>query len=150
MPQSLSNIHVLLTWSTKRREPLIDRQLQKKLFAYISGICKRVECYPIRVGGDKDHVHVYCQLSRKIGLMKFLELLKKESAKWAKTQGMEYSQFYWQEGYHAISVNPKQTDTVIQYLDNQAEHHRSRSYQEECRLFFRKFGMKYDERYVWD
>ena len=150
MPQSLVNLQVLITFSTKYRQKLIDDELKEPLFAYIGGICKGLECYPIRVGGHSDHVHIYCCLSKKVTLIKLLEIVKKESSKWVKLQGPKYRNFYWQGGYHTTSVNPSQSESVIRYIENQEEHHRKCSYKEETRMFLKKYEMEFDEQYVWD
>lgn len=82
--------------------------------------------------------------------MKLLEEVKKSSSKWMKTQGSQYSSFYWQNGYAAFSVNPHEVHIVEKYIENQEEHHKKRTFQKECRLFFKKYNVDYDERYVWD
>jgi len=130
--------------------PLIDDGIEDELFRYMGGICKSLECNPIRVGGYRDHVHVLCLLSKKITLMKLLEVVKKDSSLWIKTKGEAYRNFYWQGGYGAFSVNPAEVDVVIRYIENQRLHHEKKSFQDECRGFFKKYGIEYDERYVWD
>ena len=57
---------------------------------------------------------------------------------------------FWQRGYAALSVSPSQLDTVLQYLQIQEEHHRTRTFQEEYRELLRRHGIEFDERYVWD
>lgn len=150
MPQSLAKIEVLLTWSTKDQQPFLNDHIKDPMFAYLGGICRNLGCNPIRVGGHKDHVHVYCILSKRISLIHLVDVLKEYSSKWIQSQGKNYAKFCWQDGYHALSVNPKQTEDVILYLDNQDKHHGKKTFQQECRLFFRKFKIAYDERYVWD
>lgn len=58
--------------------------------------------------------------------------------------------FYWQNGYGAFSVNPAQVDRVMAYIENQEEHHKNKTFQDEYREFLRKFQIEFDERYVWD
>jgi hypothetical protein len=89
-------------------------------------------------------------LSKKIALMKLLEELKSHSSKWIKTLDDSLKNFYWQDGYGAFSVNPAEVANVINYIANQHEHHGGMSYQDEYRAFLDKYGMDYDERYVWD
>jgi putative transposase len=95
MSQSLSKVYVHITFSTKNREALIDKNVETALFEYLGGICKGMECYPLKVGGHKDHVHIACTLSRKVAQMALLEELKKQSSKWIKTKGEAYNKFYW-------------------------------------------------------
>ena len=109
-----------------------------------------MECYSVKIGGYTDHVHILCLLSKKITLMKLLEEVKSHSSKWMKTKGPELKNFYWQDGYGAFSVNPSQIDRVIAYIENQNEHHRKKTSQDEYRAFLKKYKVEFDERYVWD
>ena len=150
MPQSLTKVYVHLVFSTKGRVPRIRDEMKDELFDYLGGICNNLECYPVRVGGHRDHIHILCILSKKIALMKALEEIKKSSSKWIKSRWPDQQNFFWQNGYGAFSVNPAQIDVVVRYIDNQAEHHGRKSFQDECRTFFRRYRIEYDERYVWD
>jgi REP element-mobilizing transposase RayT len=150
MPQSLSKVYVHITFNTKNREKRIDEKIENLLFEYIGGICKQMECNPIKVGGHQDHIHILCLLSRKVAQMTLLENIKKSSSKWIKTQGEEYSGFYWQNGYGIFSVNPTEIDIVEKYITNQKEHHKKKSFQDEYRAFLKRYNIEFEERYVWD
>jgi len=150
MPQSLTKVFVHITFSTKHRQPFIDNEIERELWDYLGGVCKALECNPIRVGGHNDHVYICCLLSKKITQIKLLEEVKKQSSKWIKTKGEQYENFYWQDGYGIFSVNPYELDVVIKYIDNQHEHHTSRTFQEELVAFLKKYNVEYDERYLWD
>lgn len=150
MPQSLSKVYVHLTFSTKNHQPLILKDVQDRLFQYLGGICAGLECTPVQIGGYKDHVHILCLLSRKIAQMKLVEEVKKQSSKWIKSIDDRCSNFYWQDGYGIFSVNPKEKDVVVEYIKNQEEHHKTKTFQDEFRAFLKKYNVDYDERYVWD
>jgi putative transposase len=150
MPQSLSKVYVHITFSTKHRKETIDQTIEARLHDYLGGIAKGLECNPVQIGGDKDHVHVLCLLSRKVAQMTLLEEIKKRSSKWIKTIDERYSNFYWQDGYGIFSVNPAEVDKVIEYIKNQKEHHQKVSFQNEYRAFLKEYDVEYDERYVWD
>ena len=135
MSQSLSKVYVHITFSTKNHKPYINLPIENSLHEYIGGICKGLECNPVKIGGHHDHVHILCLLSRKTAQMKLLEEIKKQSSKWIKTKGITYSDFYWQDaclpvrqGYGIFSVNPSETDVVVVYIDNQQEHHKKITY----------------------
>lgn len=149
MPQSLSKVYVHITFSTKYRRNLIDDEIEEELFNYLGGICKALECYPIQVGGYKNHIHIACMLSRKITQAKLLEELKKCSSKWIKTKDNKYAKFYWQDGYGIFSVNPYEIDILVNYIKNQKRHHHKLGFQDEFRDFLAKNGVEFDERYVW-
>jgi putative transposase len=82
--------------------------------------------------------------------MKLLEESKSHSSRWMKTKDASLGNFYWQDGYGALSVNPAELDRVIAYISNQHEHHRKKTFQDEYRGFLKKYEVTYDERYVWD
>ena len=139
-----------MTFSTKERRTLIDDTISNRLFEYIGGICKGLECFPIQVGGYKNHIHVLCLLSKKITQTKLLEEIKKQSSKWIKTIDIKYANFYWQDGYGIFSVNPSELEIVEKYIENQEEHHKKKTFQEEFLAFLKKYNVDYDERYLWD
>jgi REP element-mobilizing transposase RayT len=150
MGQSLVQNYLHIVFSTKNRMPLITDNVEDDLHAYLGGICNNLDCYPIKTGGYTDHVHLLCLLSKKIALVKLLEELKSHSSKWMKLKGEEFSNFYWQDGYGAFSVNPTEVETVVKYISNQKEHHAKKTFQDEYRAFLKKYRVEYDERYVWD
>jgi len=150
MPQSLTNNYIHIIFSTKDRHPFIDKFIADELYAYLAGICKKQESYPVEIGGTIDHVHILCLLSRKIPLMKLIEELKSHSSQWIKNKGNKYQNFYWQNGYGGFSINPTEIEIVREYILKQEEHHKKRTFQEEYRAFLKKYDVEYDERYVWD
>ncbi len=150
MPQSLVKNYIHLIFSTKHRQPLIHHPVETELHKYLGGICNNLECFPIKIGGYTDHIHILCSLSKKIALMKLLEEVKSHSSKWMKTKDESLKNFYWQDGYGAFSVNPSQLDVVANYIENQHEHHSKKTFQNEYRAFLKKYKVEYDEQYVWD
>ncbi|GAK60929.1 transposase [Candidatus Vecturithrix granuli] len=150
MGQSLVKNYIHIVFSTKQRQPLIHASIEQELHAYLGGICNRLECQIITIGGYTDHVHLLCMLSKKIALMKLLEEVKSHSSKWIKTKGEALRNFYWQDGYGAFSVNPTEVEVAVQYIARQKEHHARWTFQEEYRVFLKKYHVEYDERYVWD
>ena len=150
MGQSLVQNYVHIVFSTKYRQPLIQPPYEEELHAYIGGTCKALDCPVLSVGGYTDHIHILCMLSKKLALMTLVQKVKANSSKWIKTKAEYLENFYWQDGYGAFSVSPKQVDVVVKYIQNQHEHHRKRSFQNEFRLFLKQYKVDYDERYVWD
>ena len=150
MPQSLSKVYLHVIFSTKNRFPFIDETCASELFKYLAGVCNNQGCPVLQVGGHRDHVHIFCQLARTLSQSDLVKELKINSSKWMKARGGVFEKFYWQDGYGIFSINPTQTAAVVEYIKNQAEHHKTRSFQDEFRAFLQKYGVEYDERYVWD
>jgi REP element-mobilizing transposase RayT len=129
---------------------MIHPPTETELYSYLGGICNNLNCQPIKIGGHTDHVHILCMLSKNIALAKLLEEVKSHSSKWIKTLDSSLKNFYWQDGYGTFSVNPAEVDVVSAYIENQHEHHRKVTFKEEYLAFLEKYGIEYDERYVWD
>jgi putative transposase len=150
MPQSLSLVVVHVIFSTKERRPFLDDTARPKLHAYLATVSRNAGCEAYRVGGVADHVHLAIRLSRTITIADLVETLKTSSSKWAKTQSPDLTAFSWQRGYGCFSVGPTDLDALCAYIDNQEEHHKTRTFQDEFRMFLKKYGVAYDEAYVWD
>jgi REP element-mobilizing transposase RayT len=151
MPQSLSKIYLHIVFSTKHRRPFLhDEDLRDRLHAYLAGICRNLDSPSIQVGGVEDHVHILCYLGRTITVADLLRELKRDSSKWLKDQSADLGEFHWQDGYGAFSVSPSHVPQLTEYIRNQQEHHRTESYQDELLRLLQKYGIEYDEQYIWD
>jgi putative transposase len=150
LAQSFSKILLHLVFSTKNRERWIRNSFQPKLFAYLAGACRAVGCKAYRVGGTEDHVHISCTLPRTLTVSKLLEEIKKSSSAWVKNQDEKLRSFSWQAGYGAFSLGESQLPQLLRYIGNQSEHHRIVTFQEEFLEFLKRYGVDYDERYLWD
>ncbi|MFZ4593057.1 MAG: transposase [Verrucomicrobiaceae bacterium] len=129
---------------------MLDATVRPALHAYLATVARNVDCECFRVGGVADHVHLAVRLSRTITMSQLIEELKTSSSKWLKTQSPALAAFAWQRGYGAFSVGPSDLNALLHYIDNQEEHHRTRTFQDEYRAFLKKYGIEYDGRYVWD
>jgi REP element-mobilizing transposase RayT len=151
MPQSLAQIYLHIVFSTKERRPLLtDPAIRDEMHRVLGGLCKKLDCPPVRVGGVADHVHVFCRLGRTISVADLVKELKRETSLWIKTKGSSYANFFWQNGYGAFSVSSTDKDAISEYVANQEEHHRTVTFQDEYRQLLMKHGLEWDERYVWD
>jgi putative transposase len=148
MPQTLSFNLVHIIFSTKHRTPLINDDIITALHAYIAGTARKLDCECFRVGGVADHVHLAVRLATTRTAAKVVSEIKTASSMWMKQQGV--SDFAWQRGYGLFSVGPADIGALVRYIDEQATHHRKRSFQDEMRAFLEKYHIAFDERYVWD
>jgi REP element-mobilizing transposase RayT len=150
MPQSLALIVVHIVFSTKDRRPSIDESVRSGLHAYLAGICRTSGCECYRVGGVSDHVHLAVRLSRTLTAAKLVEELKTSSTQWLKSHSPLQAGFAWQRGYGIFSVGPSDVDALVRYIDAQPQHHEKHSFQDELRALLSKYGITYEERYLWD
>jgi len=109
-----------------------------------------MDCPTVTIGGVSDHVHILLRLGRTITIADLIKELKQQSSKWIKSKAVGLSEFHWQNGNGVFSISPGHREKLSVYIDNQEEHHKKESYQDELRRLFRKYGVEWDERYVWD
>lgn len=150
MSQSLSNMLLHIIYSTKHRESLIHKIIAPELYAYIVTISASLGSYVRKIGGIEDHLHILTSLPRTLSVSELLEEQKKNSSKWIKSKGSEYKDFSWQKGYGVFSVSESQSVAVSKYIEQQQEHHKKQSFQDEYRSFLKLNNIPFDERYVWD
>jgi len=99
------------------------------------------------VGGTADHVHLLIELRATHTLADFMRELKKTSSKWVH-ETVSHPGFAWQEGYAAFTVSASAVAEVKNYIENQEEHHRERSFREELKIFLQRSGVSFEERYL--
>jgi len=150
MPQSLSNTLIHIVFATKYRQKFIDSNIRNSLFGILGNACNKMKCQTIIVNGYEDHVHIFCSLHRTVTQAKLVEEIKKESSKWMKTQGPQYENFYWQNGYAVFSVSNSQSKILVNYIKNQERHHSKKKFKKEYRELLNSNELEYDEMYVWD
>lgn len=150
MPQSLARLHIHLIFSTKNRERIIPDRVRDSLHAYMATVLQNLGCSPVLINSVEDHVHILFELARTVAVSSAVEDVKKASSKWIKTQGGEFARFAWQAGYGAFAVSESNVPAVREYIANQQEHHRKKSFQGEYRAFLERHRIAFDERYVWD
>ena len=148
MPQSLANLYVHLIFATKDRSPYLTPEVRPDLHASMATVLANLNSPAVLINSVADHVHLLFNMGRTVTLAQVVEDVKKSSSKWIKTQGPVLADFAWQAG--AFSVSESNVPKVANYIRNQEEHHRVKTFQEEYREFLQKHQIEFDEQYVWD
>ena len=137
------------TFSTKGRYPFIDGELELRLWPYIGGIARENRMKALAIGGTTDHLHALLSLPSAMSFAKAVQLIKGGSSKWVHDAFSRYKKFEWQEGYGAFSVSASKASRTIKYIQDQKEHHRKRTFEEEFLDLLDKHEVEYDSRYVF-
>jgi putative transposase len=138
------------TWSFPRKTVAPFSRIARSATTFTNTLAESATTSVLRVGGVADHIHVLCRFGRTLSIANLLQELKRESSKWIKTQSNTLADFHWQNGYGAFSISPSHVEEVRHYIATQEEHHRTVTFQEEFRRLLSKYGLEWDERYVWD
>jgi putative transposase len=150
VPQSLVSLNVHVVFSTKNREPFIDRDLAPRLYGYMGGIIRKTNSVLLTAGGVEDHVHLLVSLGRQVCIADLVRDVKSNSSGWVHDTFPKRSKFAWQAGYGAFTVSVSLLDCVMAYIANQEEHHKKEVVQVEFRTLLKEHAIEWDERYVWD
>ena len=149
MANTYTSLHYHFIFSTKNREPWIVPDIEQRVWPFIGGIARKHKMTALQVGGVDDHIHALVTAPPTIAPFQIAQYLKGESSKWIHEEFSELYKFGWQDGYGAFTVSKSNIPEVIRYIQNQREHHRRKTFQEEYLDFLRKSGIEYDERYLW-
>jgi putative transposase len=147
MAQSFGLVYIHIVFSTKHRENLLSIELHAEFARYITPILKDCKARLITEGGMPDHVHLLIDLGRETSVSTLLREIKAKSSAWLrKKTGKNFS---WQSGYGVFSVSPSHLQNVVGYIENQEEHHRHKTFQEEFEDMLRAAGVEYDPKWLW-
>ena len=150
MANTFSNLLYHVIFSTKSREPLISDAWRDDLHAYIGGILRAEQAVLLEAGSVADHVHLLVKARPAMAIADLTRLVKANSSKWINERPDHAGRFAWQTGYSVFSVSESQVPAVRNYIRNQREHHRVKSYQEELTALLKKHGIEFDPRYLVD
>jgi putative transposase len=144
MAHTYSSLLVHCVFSTKDRRDLIrDPNL---LWRYIAGIGRAKQIPIVAAGGTTNHVHLLLDLPPTVQLSQAMQVVKGNSSHWLNDAE---SPFAWQQGYGAFAIGESQRGTTMRYIAGQEEHHRKWTFEQEFVTLLRKYGIQYDERFVF-
>jgi REP element-mobilizing transposase RayT len=136
-------VYLHCVWSTKNRIPYLDSiELRQKVWNHIRENAIQKGIYIDFINGYSDHCHCLISLGVDQNIQKVIQLIKGESSFWINKNELTKEKFQWQEEYFAVSVSESILDKVREYIKNQEEHHKKKSFQEEYDEFILKYGFK--------
>ena len=150
MPTTHHGILVHVVFSTKQRFKLLNDKWREELFAYIGGIAPEHKSILLKSGGTEDHVHLLLKTHPGFAISETIKLIKGNSSRWVNANQKINARFEWQRGYGIFSVSESMSERVKHYIENQQEHHRHQSFEDEYIAFLAKHNIEYDPRFVFD
>lgn len=149
MSNTYTQIHIQAIFAVKYRVGIIRNNWKDELYKYITGIIQKHNHKLLIINGVEDHVHVFFGMRPNQSLSDLLQDIKTNSSKWINEKGLASGRFEWQSGYGAFSYGKSQIPDVIKYIQNQEEHHRKQTFLDEYMEFLNRFGVEYDDRYIF-
>lgn len=149
MDNTYTQIHIHYVFAPKFREATLEKPWRPELFSYITGIVQNNGHKMLQINGMIDHVHMPIGLRPVQSIADLIKLVKEDSSTWINKKRLTRRHFNWQEGYGAFSHSKSQVPRVIKYIQEQEVHHAKTSFLDEYVDMLKKFGVEYDERYIF-
>ena len=149
MANTYTQIHVQTVFAVQGRRCIIQPSWKNELYKYITGIVQRNTHKLLAINGMPDHVHLLIGFRPIQSLSNLLQDIKGGSSKWINEKGFTNGKFSWQEGYGAFSYSKNELSNIIRYIENQEQHHRTKSFLEEYRHLLDEFEIDYNERFLF-
>lgn len=131
MANTYTSFHYHVVFSTKNREPWLVRDIEERVWRFIGGIARAHKMTALQVGRVQDHIHALVTAPPTIAPFQITQYLKGDSSKWIHDEFSTMRTFSWQDGYAAFTVSKSNIPEIIRYIQNQREHHRKKTFQEE-------------------
>jgi REP element-mobilizing transposase RayT len=141
-------IHIII--AVKNRERILQKNVKKDVCKYINGILTEFGHKPIIVNGAYDHLHIFFGLNPNISISDTVHDIKRSSSLFVNSNNYFKGKFYWQEGYAAFSYSKSHVKNVYEYISNQEEHHKMKTFREEYVEFLEKYDIKYKDKYLFE
>ena len=150
MAGTFSQIYIQVVFAVKGRENLIAKPWRDELHKYIAGIIKGKEQKSIIVNGAADHIHCFVGLKPSMTISDLVRDIKNNSTNFINGKNLVKGKFSWQEGYGVFSYSHSQINDVYNYILNQEEHHKRKTFKEEYLELLNKFEIPYEERFLFE
>ena len=150
MANTYTALHYHLVFSTKLRERWITPDIETRIWQFLGGIARENHMKALCIGGVEDHIHILLGAPPTIAPAKAVQLIKGGSSNWIHDKFPNLRTFAWQDGYGAFTVSKSNIPDVINYIQNQREHHKTTTFQDEFVSLLRRHEIEYEEKYLWD
>ncbi|MFO7789983.1 MAG: IS200/IS605 family transposase [Bacteroidales bacterium] len=150
MANSFTQAYVHYIWTVKGRRNFLIQEYNDELQKYITGLVQNRNCKMLAINNMPDHVHMFVGQHPSYSIAKIAQEIKSVSSKFINEKKWYRYQFNWQSGYGAFTYSHSQVDNVVKYIINQQHHHKKRTFRVEYIEFLKKFGIEYDEEYLFE
>ena len=146
---SFTRLTYHIVFATKYRKQTITKDVQERLYQYIGGTLRAKKGHMIEIGGVEDHVHILAGLSPSLAISDVIRDVKASSSSWMKEEA-RIDHFEWQKGYGAFTVSYDRVEAIRNYIRNQKEHHKTKTFQEEYIDFLQRHGIEFQLEYLFE
>jgi putative transposase len=149
MPNTYSQLYIQIVFAVQGRKSFIKESFREELQKYIAGIISQQKQKLMAIYCMPDHTHIFLSMKPNLAISDLVRDIKSNSSSFLKDKEF-VKEFSWQEGFGAFSYSKSQSQNVIDYVLNQPNHHKKLTFKEEYLDFLEKFGIEYDEKYLFE
>jgi len=149
MANTYTQIYLHVVFAVEGRQILITLEHNDELQKYITGIVTAQRHKLIAINNMPDHLHLLVGLRPDAMLSDLVRDVKAGSSKFINEKRWVMGRFSWQEGFGAFSYARSQLGAVIRYIQNQQKYHAKKSFRDEYLELLEKFGVEYDQKYIF-
>ena len=149
MANTYTQLYIQFVFAVQGRDNLIRENFREEMERMMCGIVTSHKCKTYAIYSNPDHTHLFAGMHPTIAPSKLMEEVKSGSSKWLNERKYIRGNFSWQDGYGAFTYSKSHIDEVVKYVLNQPDHHKKQSFKEEYLLLLKKFGIEYNERYLF-
>lgn len=151
MANTYSQIYLQIVFATKFRESQISESVRDEVEKYICGIFNNKGQKVLAIYANPDHIHIFFSYKNlKITIPDLMKIVKTESTNFINENRLCLGKFAWQQGYGVFSYSKSQVNEVTNYVLNQKEHHKKKTFRQEYLEFLQKFEIEYKDEYIYE
>ena len=150
MANTYTQLYFHIVFAVKGRSNYISEQWKDELYKYISGIIANKDQKLMIVNGVPNHIHLLIGTKPNCNLSDLIRDIKANSSKWINEKKFTNFHFEWQTGFGAFTVSQSVVPKVIEYIKNQEEHHRKKTFKEEYVEFLKAYQIDFKDEYLFD
>jgi putative transposase len=137
-----------IVFSTRNRKKCLNSKDRPELFRYISGLLNNKNCHLYWINGVADHIHIITHIHPTVALASLVKDIKLSTSEYIEFEFLFPGFESWQDGYGAFTYSIDAKERLIEYVKNQEEHHRIKSFREEYIQLLDEHGIEFDEKYL--
>lgn len=138
MPYVKNWLHCV--WGTKNRVHFLRPERKYEIISHIRTNAGSKGIYIDFLNGHSEHLHCLLLLNCDQTLSRVMQMIKGESSYWINKTKLINLKFEWADEYYGVSVSESHLNRVREYIKNQEEHHRTKTWVEECNEFMEQCG----------
>lgn len=150
MPNTYTQLYVQVVFSVRNRKNKISGIHRNDIEKYMCGVIANKKSKPIAIYCNPDHTHILIGLHPTISVSDIVRDIKCSSSKYINDNKWFLGRFEWQDGFGAFTYSKSQINNIVDYILKQPEHHRKKSFKEEYIEFLKIFGIKYEDKYLFE